>query len=232
MEADRRQRERTVLIADNHPLFRAGVRSTVEDLPDFSVVGEVSDGVACVTQAALFKPDFVTVDLNMPGMDGFEVALRLRDQGSGCLVIVVSMYADKAYVEKAMECGAHGFVAKEDAGTELGMAFVQAGSGFFMSSSVGKPEPLLTVASDTGEGIAQMLERLTPAERRVLRLVSRSLASRTIADELGVSERTVHTHRNNICAKIGVHGANALLTFALSNRDEIARLCGDPGSRI
>jgi DNA-binding NarL/FixJ family response regulator len=227
MSGDAKSVEKAVLIADNHPLFRAGVRATIDDMPGYTVIGEVSDGVACLTQAAHFAPDIVTVDLNMPGLDGFEVSSRLRDEGRDCKVIVVSMYSDQAYVEKAIECGAHGFVAKEDAGAELGMAFAHADTRFFMSSSVGKPEPALGVASGSETDFGRLIGELTPAERRVLYFVSQSMASRAIADQLGVSERTVHTHRNNICAKTGTHGANGLLHFALANRPEIELLCGD-----
>jgi DNA-binding NarL/FixJ family response regulator len=222
------ERPKTVLIADNHPLFRAGVRATVEEMPEYRVIGGVADGAACVAQAAILAPDFITIDLNMPGLDGFEVAARLRDEDAGYKVVIVSMYADKAFVEKAMEAGAHGFVAKEDAATELGVAFEQAETHFFMSSSAGKPEPPLRAETDPPAAISKLIGNLTQAERRILRLVSQSMSSREIADVLGITERTVHTHRNNICSKTGAHGANALLTFALSHRDDIELLCTDP----
>lgn len=210
-----------VLIADNHPIFRSGLRQVIEDIPDHAVVGEAADGDACIAQTALIRPDIVTVDLNMPGRSGFEVVEWIVKNVPDCRVVVVSMYADKAFVEKIAESGGHAFVAKEDAGSELAMAFEKGADAFYMSSAAGSQEPPLRLARAGGSDIGELLARLTFTEGRVLGLVASSRTSRDIARALGISERTVHSHRNNICAKLGIHGANALLHFAVNNKSAI-----------
>ena len=210
-----------VLIADNHPIFRSGLKLAVEDIPDHIVVGEAADGDACIAQARLLRPDIVTIDLNMPGRDAFEVVQCIKDELRDCLVVVVSMHADRAFVEKVIECGGDGFVAKEDAGSELALAFSRGRGSFFMSSAVGRSEPPLMLSETGRESLASRLEGLTHMEMRVLRLVATALTSREAARALGIAERTVHTHRNNICAKLGLRGANALLHFAVTHRGKI-----------
>jgi DNA-binding NarL/FixJ family response regulator len=210
-----------VLIADNHPIFRGGLKLVVQDMADHLVIGEASDGDASLAQAELLRPDIVTLDLNMPGRSAFEVISWVRDNLPDCLVVVVSMHADRAFVEKAMECGAHGFVAKEDAGSELALAFRGGRESFYMSSAAGRREPLLALDAPGGDAVAAKLSTLTNMEWRVLRHVATLRTSREVARALGIAERTVHTHRNNICMKLGLRGANALLHFAVNHREEI-----------
>lgn len=210
-----------VLIADNHPIFRKGLRQCVEDLPGFDVIGEAADGESCVAQAELLRPDIVTIDLNMPGLDGFEAAERIRHLLPSALIVIVTMHAGRAFVEKAREVGADAFLAKEDAGAELALAFERAQTGFFMSSLAGRQERDLVLEAGEAAEAVRLLGRLTPTERRVLRLVAGSLTSRDIASELGVAERTIHTHRNNIAAKLGLRGANSLIAFAVAHKDRL-----------
>lgn len=215
-----------VLIVDNHPIFRDGLKLAVEDIAGHVVVGEASGGDAGIAQAELLEPDIVTLDLNMPGLSAFEVIRWMREHLPGSLVIVVSMYADRAFVEKAREFGAHGFVAKEDAGRELALAFQRGREAFFMSSAAGRREPALALDESGGDRLAGELTDLTNMEWRVLRLVATLRTSREVARALGIAERTVHTHRNNICSKLGLRGANALLRFAVEHRDRIDAASG------
>ena len=213
-----------MLIADNHPIFRAGLRKLVGDLEAYAVVGEASDGDACISQAAILKPDIVTLDLNMPGKSAFEVIVWIRQSLPASRLLIVSMHSDRAFVERVRELGAHGFVAKEDAGSELAMGFEGGGDGFFMSSSAGRAEPLAFPSEGPADDDAAGLAGLTFTELRVLECVATSRTSREIARELGVSPRTIHTHRTNICEKLGLRGANALLHYAVVHSQAIARL--------
>jgi len=212
-----------VLIADNHPLFRSGLKLAVEDIPDHRVVGEAADGDACIAQAELLRPDILTLDLNMPGRNAFDVIGWVRENLPECLIVIVSMHADRAFVEKTIECGGHGFVAKEDAGSELMLAFQRGRESFFMSSAAGRREPSFALSKSGPDPVASQLADLTYMEKRVLRLVATGRTSREVAHALGIAERTVHTHRNNICAKLELHGANALLHFAIRHQGEINR---------
>lgn len=209
----------TVLIADNHPIFRQGLRQVIEELDGYTVIAEAADGETAIAQIELLEPDIVTVDLNMPALDGYQVADWVAANRPACRTVVISMHADKPFVAKARSSGARGFVAKEDAASDLKQAFESA-SPFFMSSSAGRPE--VSFAAATGNGPpSTLLGVLTPTERRVLKFIAKAQTSRAIAGQLGISERTVHSHRNNICTKLCLRGANALLHFAAQNRDAI-----------
>lgn len=211
-----------VLIADNHPLMRDAVRTLLETEPGFEVVGEANDAESCLFQINHVRPDIVTLDLNMPGKGGFRVLEHLQSQGSPVRAYILSMYSGPEFVSRARELGACGFVAKEDVGQEFLTMLRATTANFLMSSSAGK--------STTGEDYflqtqtakpAKFLELLTHTERKVLKLLSSSKSSAEISEDLGVSIRTVHTHRQNIRQKLNLKGANSLIVFALEHRDTI-----------
>lgn len=214
---------KTVLLADNHPIFRAGIRSLIEAQSEYEVIADVADGAACVAQAELLGPDILVIDLSMPGLDGFEVARWARAHLPSAISIIVSMHSGREFVRAAKEAGAHGFVSKEDAGSDL-MAAIGSNSGFYMSSSAGREEaagPELQL--DLGAP-SNLLAGLSRAELNVLKLVAQSNTSREISEVLGISERTVHSHRQNISTKLDLHGSNSLLQFAIRNRRMIETL--------
>ncbi|WP_075996380.1 response regulator [Salaquimonas pukyongi] len=128
---------KTVIIADNHPVFRNGVRQILGEANSFDVLAEVGDGEACIYQAGVLKPDAIVMDLNMPGMGGFEAAEKVLEIHPACRIVILSMYSSAEFVARAREIGCHGFVAKEDAGDELIKAMSVNSGGFFMSSSTG-----------------------------------------------------------------------------------------------
>lgn len=213
------QAAKTVLLADNHPIFRAGIRALIEEQDGYEVVGEVSDGETCIAQAELLRPDILVVDLSMPPMDGFEVARWARKQLPAATTIILTMYSGKEFVAEAKEAGARAFVSKEDAGSELIAALGQSAE-FYMSSSAGRAEP--TSLAPAAEDIPkQMLPGLSRAEMNVLKSVAQSKTSREISEVLGISVRTVQTHRRNICEKLELRGSNSLLQFAIRNRQLI-----------
>lgn len=216
----------TVLIADDHPLFRAGVRQVVEETGRHRVIAEVSDGEAALAQLDILKPDFALFDLAMPKLTGFEALERLTVGETPTRIIVVSMHAARGYAERARELGAVGFIAKEDAASELVRALDQPPGGFFMSQSVGAAAAAsqLSVAAPGEEDDAERLALLSAAERRVLTLLTEGQTSKMIARALGISPRTVQAHRRNAAAKLEISGPNRLLEFAVRHRD---RLNGD-----
>lgn len=216
-----------VLIADNHPLMRDAVKSLLMAEADFEVVGEVGDADSCLFQIDLVRPDIVILDLNMPGKGGFRVLSELRDHQTRPDVHILSMYSGREFVARAQDLGARGFVAKEDVGHELLSLLRSTVPGFVMSSSAGtvSAEEMGFGSRDTSE-IAVLLEGLTHTERKVLKLLADSKSSAQVSDALGVSLRTIHTHRQNIRQKLDLTGANALVVFASRNRAEI--LAADP----
>jgi len=215
---------KSVLIADNHPLFRAGVRQLIQDSDGFQLIGEAGDCDSCLFKVAELTPDILLLDLNMPQQGGFEVARSLGEQGSACQVVVLSMYASSEFVETAKQVGCAGFVAKEDAGPDLIFALEHLADGFQMSSSVGRTEDgavdLLSEVEDLG------FATLTRTELSVLGHIAQSSTTQDIAEKMGVSPRTVDAHRHNIIRKLELTGSNSLVRYAAENRDKITGATG------
>ena len=211
---------RTVLLADDHPIFRTGLRQVIESNPVYRVVSEVGDGRAAVNQIELLQPDFAVFDLNMPGVSGFDALRELSETKSPTRVLIISMHADAAYAKRAREIGAIGFVAKEDAPTEVLKALDEAEAGFFMSQSVGSQQSAGNHQFDAGPDDTD-LSPITGAERKVLILLSLGKTSKEIARDLGVSPRTVQAHRRNVAEKLGISGPNKLLEIAVRNRAKL-----------
>lgn len=204
-----------ILIADDHPIFRAGLRKIIED-EGYRVVAEAGDGRSCISSAEIIKPDVVILDLAMPGIDGYEVLRWLSNNLPNTTVIIVSMHSSTAYAKKAKELGARAFVAKEDAASEIQNALITPSGVFYLSASVGgthNPKPDL----DDRRTVTVDLDVLTVSERRVFDLVGQSLTSHQIAQRLNISHRTVQTHRSNISRKLGVKGHNGLYDLAMTH---------------
>lgn len=213
---------KTVLIADNHPMMRKGLREAVDADERFSVVGEVGDTEACLFQVEQQSPDLLILDLNMPTESGFDVLVKMRQRRSPTRVIVFSMHASPEFVSKARELGAKAFVAKEDVGDELIEILADETGGFRMSSSAGRPEVNLPLEEgDLDEDVRDLLSGLTQSELRILKEMASNKTSRQIGMALGISPRTVQAHRLNITKKFDIHGANALLRFVVAHRRSI-----------
>ncbi|MCB1384977.1 MAG: response regulator transcription factor [Nitratireductor sp.] len=213
---------RTVLIADNHPVFRNGVRQILDENGGFQVLAEVGDGDACVFQALALKPDAVILDLNMPKRSGFEAAEAIVADHPACRIVILSMYSSAEFVQKARQTGCSAFVAKEDAGDDLIRALTARTGGFFMSQSAGTGEDE-TIAAERGEAaeLPPEVDTLTRSERRVLSEIAQGRSSTEIAAGFNVSVRTIHSHRQNICRKLGISGINSLIRFAAEHRDHL-----------
>lgn len=211
----------TLIVADDHPLVRAGVRQIVSESASIQTVAEAADAEGCIAKVMQLKPDFLVLDINLSGTSGFDVVVELNRLGSDVRTVILSMHATADFVSRARELGCHGFVAKEDAGMELvGILNVRPGQ-FAMSSSAGRGEDALDRFRFTAEPPPSGLDLLTPKEHEVLRLLAEGLTSRQIAEAIGISQRTVHTHRQNICRKMELSGPNALLLFALENSETL-----------
>lgn len=186
-----------VVLADDHPAVRAGIRQFLERDPAIQVVGEAGDGEEALMLVARHRPDVLVLDLRMPRLSGLEVIRRLRAEFPQVRVLVLTAYDDDPYVFAALRAGAHGYLLKTAAPDELihGVRTVHA------RRTVLDPE----VAGRVVEGLGRPEpERLTERELEVLRLAARGLTNRAIGYRLGISERTVHTHLIHIFAKLGV----------------------------
>ena len=212
---------KTVIIADNHPLLRSGVRQLIDNSGLFKVLAEAGNGESCVIQVEDLKPDWLVLDLNIPGMSGFEVVRALKTRGAGCRIAILTMHSSQEFVAHARAIGCDAFIAKEDAGQELLAILNSESDAFRMSSSAGKGEGDLPEQMHEEPAGLPVLAALSKSELRILREIADARTSEAIAAALHVSVRTVHTHRQNICRKLDLKGVNSLLRFALENREAI-----------
>lgn len=210
----------SVLVCDDHPLFRSGVLKCLADNPELKIVGEASDGEACVAKLELLEPDILIVDLSIPGIDGFQVLAWISKNDMPVRVYVLSMHTDNVYVQKARELGASGFIAKEDAQSELLAAIDRVDDEFYTSESIGR-QSRNEVPALKEEEVVQALRTVSEAERRVLQLLTESLTSREIGEKLGLSTRTVQAHRMSLAEKLDARGHNKLLEIAIRHREAI-----------
>ena len=205
---------RTIVIADDHPLMRKGLRQVVESLPDTDVI-EAENGEEALRLIREHHPALALLDIEMPKMTGFDVAKRVNDEALPVSIIFLTMFKEEQVFNKALDTGVKGYVLKENAISEVHQCIAAVSGGkYFLSPSISdflirRNSRLVAPAQDSIG-----LSLLTPAERNVLKLVATMKTNREIAITLNISIKTVHNHRNHICDKLGLQGAHALLKFA------------------
>ena len=215
-------REIRILIADDHPIFRRGLRMVVEADPRLKVVAEAEDGAAALAGVEGLRPDVAVLDVNMPAPDGLAIARRIRDERWAVAPVFLTMHRDEALFNAALDAGVRGFVLKDGAADEIVgcVKAVAAGQSYISPALSGH---LLGRRGRAGEFARRTpsVNDLTAAERRVLRLIAEAKSNKEIAETLFISVRTVEHHRSNICSKLGLTGKNALLAFALTHKSEL-----------
>ncbi len=214
--------ELRIIIADDHPIFRSGLRQIIESKKGFNVVAEAADGETALRLIQEHKPDIVILDVNMPRMSGFAVVKEMRSNQLGGEVIMLTMHNEEAMFNKAMDLGVKGYVLKDGATIDIMNCLIAVSEGQNFTSPAITTYLFKRAKRPTrGAQHKSGIDELTPTERMVLRLIAEYKTSREIADELGISYRTVENHRNNICAKLDIHGSHALIKFALQHQNEI-----------
>lgn len=212
----------TVLIVDDHPLFRGGLRQVIASDPHFDLVGEAGDGEEALKLIQEKKPEVAVLDVNLPGMSGLEVTRMLQIRRLPTRVIMLTMHKEEETCNRALDVGAMGFVLKENASEEILKAIAAVAKGeHYLSSTI---SGYLVRRRNRAESLAAKkpgLDDLTKAERRILKLIAEKKTSREIGAELFISPRTVEAHRANICVKLELTGSHSLLQFALENRSVI-----------
>ena len=211
-----------LIIVDDHPLFRAGLKQMIAVESRFLLLEEAGDGFTALSQLCTLKPDIAIVDVNLPGMGGLELMRQLRLHRLECKIIVLTMFKDEAIFNQAMNLGAHGYMLKESAGTDiLTCLHAVAKNEYYISPSLSgcvARRHARTIALEEGK---PDLAKLTTAERRILKLIAENRTSKEIAAELFISLRTVETHRTNICHKLALEGNQPLLRFALEHHADM-----------
>jgi DNA-binding NarL/FixJ family response regulator len=211
-----------VVIADDHPFFRQGLRQAVEKDPLLKVVGEAADGATAVAQIEHTAAEIAVVDVDMPNGDGFEVLRTLKQHESPVSIIFLTMHKDERLLNAALDLGVKGYLLKDSAETEIitGIKEVAAGREYVSQALIG-------YLINRGRRVKRLLmekpavARLTPTERKILALLADYKTSKEIAQELFISPRTVDHHRANISEKLDLHGSHALIKFASEHRSEL-----------
>ncbi|HLJ08557.1 MAG TPA: response regulator transcription factor [Acidimicrobiia bacterium] len=204
-----------LLIVDDHPVVRQGLRAFLATRADFDVVGEAGDGEAAVAEAARLRPDVILMDLVMPGLDGLEAIGRIRAADPAARILVLTSFASEEQVLPALRRGAAGYLLKDAAPAELEAAIraVHRGDGL-LDPAVTRTVLAEVVRPEPGAAADQGLEALTPREREVLGLLGRGMTNAAIARELFVAEKTVKTHVSSILAKLRLADRTQAALFA------------------
>ncbi len=209
--------KKTVMIVDDHPLFREGLKSILSRHSKFEIIAEAENGSRGISYAKKMKPELIIMDLSLPDKFGIEVTREIMAKLPGTCIMILSMHSNIDYVTEAFKAGAKGYLVKESAAEKLveGLDSISQGE-YFLDTSLSPQVVKNLIASedkeakirDTGYG------SLTPREQEIMRLVAEGLSSRAIAEKLFISPKTVENHRTNIMNKLDVHSVLELVRYA------------------
>jgi DNA-binding NarL/FixJ family response regulator len=202
-----------VLLADDHLLVRAGIRKVLEDVPGVEVVGEAGDGHEVLEQAERRAPDVILLDVALPRMNGLEAAARLARERPAVRIVMLSMHANQEYVSQALRVGAAGYLLKDSTVPELELALRAVMRGeTYLSPAVSRHVIEAYVRSAETDS---PLQNLTPRQREVLKLIAEGGSTRDIAQRLGVSVKTVESHRAHLMDRLGIRDVAGLVKYAI-----------------
>ncbi|MEP6947130.1 MAG: response regulator transcription factor [Acidobacteriota bacterium] len=213
------KQEVRILIADDHPIMRQGLRQIIEIESNLNVIGEARNGSEALAMVEELRPDVAILDVDMPHLDGFQVARAVLANSSQTAIVFLTMHSDEAMFRAALDLGAKGYVLKDSAIDDIVTAIneVVAGRSFTslpMTTYFSKRQNYSQVSDDQRSGLSQ----LTPTEHRILKFLADYKTNKEIAEELSISPRTVETHRSRICQKLNLQGSHALMKFAAEYR--------------
>ena len=209
--------KKTILIIDDHPLFREGLKAIIGRDDRFEVIGEAGNGSEGLQMARELKPDLVMVDMSLPDQSGIQLTRELKNASLETRIMIITMHSKVNYIAKAFQAGATGYVVKESAAERLikGLEYVLRGD-YFLDSSVSQQVVKRLMASpakeekisDAGYGT------LSPREQEVMRLLAEGLSRKEIAKRLFISPKTVENHRTNIMNKLNLHSTMDLIRYS------------------
>jgi len=206
-----------IVLADDHAMFRQGIKNILETVEDLEVVGEANDGLMLLDLLRQGTPDMVILDISMPHLRGLEATREIKMISAEVKVLILTMHKDKDYVYSALSAGAEGYLLKEDADTELFAAIEKIrNNGCYISPLLaGEFAFDLVQASHKGD-LSSLSDPLTIREREVLKLIAEGISNREIADLLYISIRTVENHRANIMRKLNIKQTANLVKYAIN----------------
>jgi DNA-binding NarL/FixJ family response regulator len=211
-----------IVIADDHPIVRQGLRQTIEGDPCLTIVGEAGDGETALHLIETHRPKVTVLDIDMPRIGGFDVVRVLRRKKIEVGIIFLTMHSEEEVFQTALDLGVSGYVLKDSATTDIvsGIRSIAAGRSFISPAL----SQLLLNRRRRAEQLRSDkpgLDSLTPTERRILKLIAEDKTSKEIGTELFISHRTVHAHRSNISSKLDLSGNLALVKFAITHKSEL-----------
>jgi len=206
-----------IILADDHNIFRAGLKSLIEKDPEFKVVAEAKDGEQLLERLQSIKGDLIVLDLSMPNMDGLTTLNEIRKKYPKIKILVLTMLKDPEHLKYALKHGAHGYLLKDDAYDQLlmGSKLILKKGKQFISPSISSVVTDQYIRS-MDEVDVPSLEILTKREQQILKLVASGFPNKNIANKLKISVRTVETHRANLSNKLGLKNTAALVKYALA----------------
>jgi DNA-binding NarL/FixJ family response regulator len=213
--------EITIILADDHPIVRKGLREVIEEESHLRVVAEANHGQEAVDAIEKFSPTVTILDVDMPVMNGFDTARMIKERKLETEIIFLTMHHDEDMFNEAIDLGAKGFVLKDSALSDIVDCINTVSANAHYTSHA--LTSFLINRSRRGLGLIEKqpsINDLTITERRVLKLIAENLTSREIGEQLFISLRTVEKHRENICQKLGLQGSHSLFKFAVQHKSD------------
>ena len=207
-----------ILIADDHTILRAGIRSLLEMVPEFQVVGEVDNGKDAIQLAGQLKPDLLLSDLSMPKTNGTEAIQRIKSRYPDIKILVLTVHKTEEHVHAALKAGANGYVLKDDTSEELISAIHNILAGkTHLSPGICTEVVTGFLASPNKENIPSSIDLLTTREREVIKLIAEGYRNKDVAKYLSISIKTVEKHRSNMMKKLDLHSTSGITSYAIRN---------------
>jgi DNA-binding NarL/FixJ family response regulator len=207
----------TIVLADDHPMVLHGLRTVLEAEPDFTIIGEATEGHAVLDMVRQLQPDILILDVLMPGLNGMELTQQLTSHGVSTRIVIFSMHANTVYVRETLRHGASAYVLKESDAGDLVQAVREVLAGRRFLSRALTERAVDMFLEFAAESSLDWVELLTSRERQVLQLAAQGASNAEIGNRLNISPRTAETHRTNLMRKLGLKTQAELLRYAMQH---------------
>jgi DNA-binding NarL/FixJ family response regulator len=211
-----------IVLADDHPIFRSGLKQLINDEENMEIAGEASDGKKAYELILVNKPDIAVLDMSMPEKTGLQILRDIRSEKLKTKVIFLTMFKEEDIFNEAMNLGVEGYVLKESAESDIIDCINQVvRNNYYISPLISN---LFLKRLNNIEELSRQnpsIDNLTPTEKRILKLIAENKTSKEISEELFISHRTVENHRTNISNKLNLHGTHSLVKFAIESKSKL-----------